>query len=160
MFKRILLCFGLAVLFGSGLMACNSASDVGAPSAGATRWVKDLRELPQATVTRVEVVYLHRSARCEACLNAEKYTREALTQYFANQMKSGVITLRVLDMEKPENAAVVKKFDAAGSALYLSVRIQDTEYLVANPDIWFYTSNKYLFVDALRKKLNLLVGAS
>jgi hypothetical protein len=65
-----------------------------------------------------------------------------------------------LDMEKSENAALVKKFDAAGSALYLSVLIQGTEYLCPNSDIWFYTTNKYLFVDTLRKKLVSLVGGS
>jgi hypothetical protein len=68
--------------------------------------------------------------------------------------------LQVLDMEKPENAVWVKKFDASGSALYLSAVIHGTECLVPNPDIWFYTSNKYLFVDTLRKKLATLVGGS
>jgi len=46
------------------------------------------------------------------------------------------------------------------SALYLSVLIQGIEYLCPNPDIWFYTSNKYLFVDTLRKKLASLVEGS
>ena len=54
---------------------------------------------------------------------------------------------------------LVKKFDASGSALYLSALIQGTEYLCPNSDIWFYTSNKYLFVDTLRKKLASLVAS-
>jgi hypothetical protein len=124
---------------------------------GTSIWVNDFSELPKGVVSHVEVVYFHRTVRCETCLNAENYTRETLTKYFADQMQSGLIELRLLDMEQPENAALVKKFDVAGSSLYLSILIEGTEFLCPNPDIWFYTSNKYLFVDTLRKKLTTLV---
>jgi hypothetical protein len=156
----------LALLVSNGLTACGGvtstgqATTVSASTGGTTHWVNDLSELPKGTASHVEVVYFHRAVRCEACLNAESYTRETLARYFDAQIQSGLITLQVLDMEKPENAALVKKFDVAGSSLYLSVLIQGTEYLCPNPDIWFYTSNKYLFVDTLRKKLASLVGSS
>jgi hypothetical protein len=157
--------FMLVLLFISGLISCSGVTSTQpttvSPSAiGATRLVNDFSELPKGTPSHIEVVYFHRTVRCEACLNAESYTRETLARYFYPQMQSGLITLQVLDMEKPENAALVKKFDAAGSALYLSVLIQGIEYLCPNQDIWFYTSNKYLFVDTLRKKLASLVGGS
>lgn len=157
--------YRLVLLVILGLTACSGVNSTplaepSVSSAGAARWVNDFSELPKATASRVHVVYFHRSIRCEACLNAENFTRETLTRYFADQMKSGVITLQVLDMEKPENATLVKKFDVAGSSLYLSALIQDAEYLIPNPDIWFYTSNKYLFVETLRKKLATLMGES
>jgi len=157
--------FGLVLLVVLGLTACSGTNSTIPPptaniSTGSSRWVNDFSELPKAMASHVEVVYFHRSVRCEACLNAESYTRETLTKYFADQMQNGILSLQVLDMEKPENAVLVKKFDASGSALYLSVLIQGTEYLVPNPDIWFYTSNKYLFVDTLKKKLASLVGGS
>jgi hypothetical protein len=164
--QSIWILFVLAVMSSGGLTACVSATPttptttVNASATGATRWVNDFSELPKGTASHVEVVYFHRAVRCEACLNAESYTRETLARYFDAQMQSGLITLQVLDMEKPENAALVKKFDAAGSSLYLSVLIQGTEYLCPNSDIWFYTSNKYLFVDTLRKKLGSLMGSS
>ena len=165
MLKRILSVFILTLLIG-GSSACAStpntpqATRVGDSAVGTTRWVNDFSELPKGTASHVEVVYFHRSVRCEACVNAESYTRETLARYFDAQMQSGLITLQVLDMEKPENVALVKKFDASGSSLYLSAVIQGTEYLVPNSDIWFYTSNKYLFVDTLRKKLASLVESS
>ena len=158
--------FVLVLLFSIALTGCGGvtptiqATTINASAAGTRRWVNDFSELPQGTASHVEVVYFHRSVRCEACLNAERYTRETLTRYFADQTQSGLIVLQVLDMELPENAALVKKFDAAGSSLYLSVLIQRTEYLIPNPDIWFYTNNKYLFVETLRKKLAALLGAS
>ncbi len=164
----------LTVLFGSALMACageptkqpvdppvvadgvvlGTASSESVP----TKWVNAVSELPQGVVSHVDVVYFHRTERCTSCLNAENYTRETLETHFADQLKNGWMSLRVLDVEKPGNAALVKKFDAAGSALYLSVVIQGTEYLCPNQDIWFFTTNKYLFVDSLRKKLASLAG--
>ena len=164
--KSIWILFALALLFGSGLSACGGVTptrqptNVSASATGATRWVNDFSELPKGTASHVEVVYFHRAVRCEACLNAESFTRETLARYFDAQIQSGLITLQVLDMEKSENAALVRKFDASGSSLYLSAMIQGTEYLVPNSDIWFFTSNKYLFVDTLRKKLATLVGGS
>lgn len=157
--------FGLILLVVMGLTACSGGNSTTPPTTanvsttGSFRWVNDFSELPKATASHVDVIYFHRSVRCEACLNAENYSRETLMKYFAAQMQSGMISLQVLDIEKPENAALVKKFDVAGSSLYLSVLIQGTEYLCPNPDIWFYTNNKYLFVDTLRKKLATLVGA-
>ncbi len=125
---------------------------------GAPRRVNDVTELPKGMASHIDVVYFHRTERCEACLNAESYTRETLDRYFASQMQSGEIALQVLDMEKPENAALVKRFDPTGSSLYFDIRMQRAEYLCPIPDIWFLTSNKYLFVDSLRKKIASLVG--
>ncbi len=158
-----------------GLVACNSVAPtaplsgrpatpngvvLGTPFTGnaPTKWVNEFGELPQGTVSHVDVVYFHRTERCTSCLNAENYTRETLETHFADPLKSGRMSLRVLDVEKSENAALVRKYDAAGSALYLSVLIQGTEYLCPNPDIWFYTTNKYLFVETLKKRLAALVG--
>jgi hypothetical protein len=163
--KSVWILFAFALLFGGGLTACGftTTTQTGGgsiPVARSTRWVNDFSELPNGSVSHVDVVYFHRTERCESCLNAENYTRETLDKYFADQMKSGLISLWVLDVEKPENAVLVQKFDAAGSSLYLSVLIQGTEYLCPNQDIWFFTSNRYLFVDTLRKKLTSLVGGS
>ena len=172
--KIVWILLGLVALFGSGLIACRSvAPSVSGPRATApaegvvlgtplavaapTKWVKDLSELPQGTVSHVAVVYFHRTERCAACLNAENYTRETLETNFADQLKHGKMSFQVLDAENPENAPLVEKFDAAGSALYLGIFIQGTEYLCPNQDIWFYTTNKYLFVNTLKKKLTALV---
>jgi hypothetical protein len=164
----------LFVLLFGGLMSCRapiSTEPTAAPGASgaatgtrlpaaAARWINDLSELPKGAVNHVDVVYFHRTERCVSCLNAEAYTRETLTKYFPDQMSRGRISLYIVDVEKTENVALVRKFDAAGSALYLSILVQETEYLYPNQDIWFYTENKYLFVNTLRKKLESLVGGA
>jgi hypothetical protein len=128
--------------------------------AAPTRKIGDLTELPKGAVSHVDLVYFHRTERCTSCLNAESYTRETLEKYFVDQVKHGLMSFRVLDVEKAENAALAQKFDAAGSSLYFSVLIEGIEYLCPFQDIWFYTSNKYLFVETLKQKLESLIGGS
>jgi len=116
-----------------------------------------LSELPKGTVSHVDVVYFHRTERCTSCLNAESYTRETIEKYFADQVQRGWMSFQVYDVEKAENVVLARKFDAAGSSLYLGVLIDGTEYLCPVQDVWLYTTNKYLFIAKLKEKLASLV---
>jgi hypothetical protein len=68
------------------------------------------------------------------------------------------MSFRELDVEKPETAAVARKYDASGSSLYLGVLMNGVEYLCPVEDIWFYTNSKSLFISFLQKTLAPLVG--
>jgi len=124
------------------------------------RKIGALSELPEGVVSHVDVIYFHRKDRCTTCLNVERYTRETIEKYFAEPAKRGLISLRVLDAEKVENAPLLEKFDAVGSSLHLAVLVGGTEYLCTVQDAWFYATNKYLFVEKLKEKLASLVGGS
>ncbi len=175
--KTVGIFFLLALLFGGGLWAFGilgpktQTADYSLPAGGVvlgtplqvtvpTRKIGDLSELPKGAASHVDVVYFHRTERCTACLNTESYTRETIEKYFANQVGRGVLSFRVLDVEKAENAALARKFDATGSSLYFSVLIEGTEYLCPMTDVWFYATNKYLFVDMMKKNLALVTGGS
>jgi hypothetical protein len=59
---------------------------------------------------RVEVVYFHRAQRCRKCLYAEAGTRYTLETYFEDELASGKLNFKVLNVEDEENAAVVDKY--------------------------------------------------
>jgi hypothetical protein len=126
--------------------------------AAPTRMLGDVSALPRGKVSHVDVVYFHRTQRCTACLNAGRYTRETIETYFASHLQRGVMSFRELDVQKPENAAVARKYDASGSSLYLGVLMSGIEYLCPIEDIWFYTNNKASFMTFLQKTLTPLVG--
>ena len=164
----------LALLFCSGLVVfsilrpMNQTTGETAPStdvvlgtplqvAAPTRKIGDLSELPQGAVSHVDVVYFHRTERCTSCLNAESYTRETVEKYFADQVQRGRMSFQVYDVEKAANAALARKFDAAGSSLYLGVLIEGAEYLCPIQDVWLYITNKYLFIAKLKEKLASLM---
>ncbi len=172
--KSVWMWLVLALLFGGGLVvfsvlrpmkqtageAASSAGVVlGTPLqvAAPTRRIGDLSELPKGAVGHVDVVYFHRTERCTSCLNAESYTRETVEKYFADQVQRGQMSFQVYDVGKAGNAALARKFDAAGSSLHLGVLIEGTEYLCPVQDIWLYTTNKYVFIAKLKEKLASLV---
>ncbi len=171
MLLLLILVFGIGLAIFGMTKSMNQTADETIPSAGvllgmsppttaSTRKIQILSELPNGSVSHVEVVYFHRTERCPSCVNAENYTRETIEKYFADQVKRGLLSLRVLDVEKVQNAPWVNKFDAAGSSLHLSIIVDATEYLCPIQDIWLYTNNKYLFVNRLKEKLAALVGES
>lgn len=56
----------------------------------------------------VEVYYFHETRRCATCNAVEKVTREALNQYYGDQ-----ISLKSMDREDNKNEVLVKKYKVA-----------------------------------------------
>ena len=85
----------------------------------------------------VEVYYFHATMRCPTCLAIEEQTRKTLADNFADEMKSGSVQLKVLNLEEKENKSMVEKFEVGWSSLILYVPGKDksvnlTEYAFAN----------------------------
>lgn len=69
---------------------------------------------------KLQVVYFHAKYRCPTCLSIEENTKKTLNTYFADKLKSGVITFVSLDVSEKENEAMVEKYEADGSSLFLT----------------------------------------
>jgi uncharacterized protein YxeA len=65
-----------------------------------------------AKPTGVEVYYFHGTHRCTTCNTVEKVAKEALKQYYGDQ-----VTLQSINREEEQNSALVKKFQIAGQTL-------------------------------------------
>ncbi len=70
---------------------------------------------------KVEVYYFHATMRCPTCLAVEEQTKKTLDENFAEDLKSGVIKLTVLNLEEKENKAITEKFEIGWSSLILYV---------------------------------------
>ena len=70
---------------------------------------------------RIEVVDFHSTHRCETCLAIEANTKYTLETYFNEEMKNGVITLQIINVDLKENRKIAEKFQAIGSSLYLNI---------------------------------------
>jgi len=70
---------------------------------------------PQISANRyaeVEVYYFHGTRRCATCNAVEKVAKEALKQYYGDQ-----IVLKSINRDETKNSALVKKYQVAGQAL-------------------------------------------
>ncbi len=161
------------LVFGAGLWlgrarANQSAAGPGSPPIAAAnpvvgsgkpvQSIKDLSQLPPGQAEHVAVVYFHRTQRCASCIEAERLIRKTLDTYFADKLKSGVMSLVVADVQKPQNAPLVRKYDAWGSSLYLGIVKGGVEYTWAVIDIWFAMGDEPKFMALLRDKINTVYG--
>ena len=82
-----------------------------------------LESLMAATpaASRVEVIDFYGTHRCVTCKAIEANTRYALATYFSEELKSGKITFRTVNVDDEANAALAGAYEATGTALFLNV---------------------------------------
>jgi len=106
--------------------------------------------LPPSIDNGVEVVYFHRAQRCTACTRAQEMTEYTLNTCFAGELESGEVVFMALNLQDANNSAMVQKFGAYTSSLFLndvSNGIDDIDELT---DIWFVLWDDEEFVDVLK----------
>lgn len=97
-----------------GLLACggNGAKRGGTTDAGQAQ--------PQEAKDRVEILYFHGKQRCATCLAIEKHTEEAVAARFADELESGRVVFRTIDLSEAENGQIAEKYEVAWSTLLVS----------------------------------------
>lgn len=72
-----------------------------------------------AATDGVEVLYFHGKQRCATCIAIEKHAREAVEAAFADAVKRGEVTYRIIDISQPENQALAEKYEVTWSSLFV-----------------------------------------
>ncbi|WP_250631274.1 nitrophenyl compound nitroreductase subunit ArsF family protein [Rhodoflexus caldus] len=67
----------------------------------------------------VEVIDFHSTHRCKTCLAIEKSAKAVLEKEFANELKSGKIIFKTINVDEASNAKIAEQFEATGSALWI-----------------------------------------
>lgn len=122
-------------------VSANASLAVTAPTKAASRL---------AGADKIEVVDFHRTQRCASCIWLGQASRLTVETYFNAELASGKVTFREVDVQKPENAALVKKFKASGSSLYLNYIINGTDNIVEASRTYPYVGNEVKFNEILR----------
>jgi hypothetical protein len=68
----------------------------------------------------VDVIYFHRTIRCETCLKFERYAYDALLSSYADDLARGRLTWSVLNFEDEANAKAVDRYGIFESSLVVS----------------------------------------
>jgi len=66
-------------------------------------------------VDKVNVYYFYGKPRCTTCMKIEKYTQSAVAS-----MKDKNVIYKSVDMEKPENTSIVKKYNLFTKSVIIS----------------------------------------
>jgi hypothetical protein len=108
---------------------------------------------PSGAADSVEVVYFHRTRRCYACQYAEDVTRSALETHFGDELGSGRLTFQSVDVQNAENAAIIGKYGAYSSSLFVNAIRDGSDHIEHVTAIWHLIGNDEAFVSTVRNTI-------
>lgn len=108
----------------------------------------------QVKKNSIEVIDFHSTNRCMTCKAIEANTKYTLDMYFADELKSGKITFKIVNVDKEENEKFAEKFEASGTALFLNVVKDGKEKHVDLTNFAFMKGNdQKAFSDELKETI-------
>ncbi|MFZ2900883.1 MAG: nitrophenyl compound nitroreductase subunit ArsF family protein [Saprospiraceae bacterium] len=104
---------------------------------------------------RIEVLDFHNEHRCATCLEIEKLTKKILNEDYADAMKKGLITFKLVNVDDKANADMVHKYTAYGTTLIISSVKGGAEEFTDLTNFAFLNFNKAdKFKATLKKELD------
>lgn len=111
--------------------------------------------------TEIIAYYFHGKFRCHTCNMIEKYAKEAIESYFRDEIASGKVEFRQVNIQAKGNEHYMKTYQLYAQALVLSLVKDGKEIKSKNlTRIWELARNQKRFseyvvneIDALRKEL-------
>jgi hypothetical protein len=151
----------IAVLILSGciLCSCSSPAQPATPSPTPTNTQVTPTPQPSTNGTNVvEVVYFHRAQRCSGCIYAGDTTEYTVETYFADKLASGKLVFKMLNLQDPANAAIVEKYGAYTSSLFINDIKGGINQIEEVTDIWFLLHNDEKFVNLVKGEIEKHLG--
>jgi uncharacterized protein YbaA (DUF1428 family) len=115
-------------------------------------------DTPPTPADKVEVVYFYRAQRCTGCVYAETGTLYTLETYFADELASGKITFATFNVEAEENAAIVLKYEAYTSSLFINTIIDGIDHIEQVTEIWSVLGDDEAFIEVVRSKIEQILS--
>ncbi len=108
---------------------------------------------------KIEIYYFHPTRRCLTCLAIEANTKKTLDTYFENDLKSGLIVFQSVNVDEEINQKLAEKYEAAGSALWLTKIKNGSEKKTEMTNFAFSygRTDPEKFINGLKEKINELL---
>lgn len=116
---------------------------------------KESLHLPEAKMQTMKVVayYFHGTYRCITCRTIERYSKEAIERYFAQELKNGTLEFKPINVEEPENRHYIQDYQLFTRSLVL-VRYKDDEQQEWKnlSEVWSYVRDKDKFYQYVKEE--------
>lgn len=155
------LLYGGGILF-AGLLVCaslathktNDAKSNGVPSSNAESKIEREGEKPVIRqADKIQVFLFHTTHRCYSCITIGQFAKKTVEQKFPDELKSGRIEFREINIDLSENKELADKFRASGSSLFLNPIVEGTDNIEEDTRVWRLVSDEQAFISYLSDKL-------
>lgn len=163
--RLIIAIFLLASLALSG---CTQQSSAGPGAAGDNQAESQSsspqtsNDLPMSSTESVadelKVYYFHSSARCYSCKTLEQYAREALDEKYSQEMESGLIDFRSINIDKAANKDIARKYQASGSSLFFNPIRDGRDNIEQDTTVWRLLGDEAKFNQYIEGRVNYYLG--
>jgi len=126
-FAKAGLCISMVTLILAGGILC--ACSVPSPNSNSS--------VAPSIDNGLEIVYFHRAQRCAGCIHAQDMTEYTLNTYFAEELQSGGIVFVALNLQDAANVAMVQKYGAYTSSLFMNKVEDGVDHIEEVTGIWF-----------------------
>ena len=104
-----------------------------------------------SSIEKIEVYHFHGTNQCYSCITVGDYAEETINTFFAKELESGKIVFGHINGELPENLALVKKYVATGSSLWIGTYTSDGKFSKEqNINVWYKIGNKQDYMNYLK----------
>ncbi|MFA5367221.1 MAG: nitrophenyl compound nitroreductase subunit ArsF family protein [Dehalococcoidia bacterium] len=154
--------FRLVALTATLLLTIGLVTACGEPSGGSTSQSAPTPTAlntvqPTATLDGQDVlyvIYFHRTQRCSGCIYAEDGITWTIDTYFADEVDDGELIFMSIDLQDQANKALVEKYGAYTSQLFMNKVTNGVEEIEQITSVWFYLGNNQAFADAFKAEID------
>ena len=107
---------------------------------------------------KIEVVHFHATQQCISCITVGKYAKQTIDEKFPEEVKSGKIVFKEINAELPENQAIVTKYQARGSSLFVNAIRRDIDDIAEDTTVWRLVNSESQYITYFEGKLKSLLG--
>ena len=117
------------------------------------------QETKSTPANKVEVYYYYTNFRCFSCHKIEQYTKEAIGEYFKNELRSGKLVFKPINTNKKENQHFIDEYKLYTKSVIISL-VKDGEEVKYNnlSKVWDYLRNKEKFVNYIKDEVSKYLG--
>ena len=120
--------------------------------------LSDKKAISNQTATekghKVIVFYFHGNLRCYTCNLIEQLTKEAVKEGFGDEIKKGIIEMKVVNVQDPANNHYIKDYQLYTKSVIISDMIQGKEQKWKNLQmVWELTRKNAAFKAYVQKEV-------
>lgn len=107
---------------------------------------------------RVVAQYFHGTMRCDTCRAIESFTMEALTSGFSNELESGKLEIRAINVDEPANGHFVEDYQLTTRTVVVALLDKGEEKEWKRLDqVWQLVKDRAAFIEYIQAETRTLL---